>query len=109
NGIGGSGAFARNGFLSVFMTPSTAKGGSICTIVPMVSHVDHTEHDVQIVATEQGLADLRGLPPRQPALHLTGKCGQPAFGPRLPRVVLCPRACRWCPTWTRPNTMCRLS
>lgn len=83
NGIGGSGDFARNGFLSVFMTPSTAKGGAISTIVPMVSHVDHTEHDVQIVVTEQGLADLRGLPPRQRALNIIEKCAHPDFRPRL--------------------------
>src|ERR1039457_4723203 len=65
NGIGGSGDFARNGFMSIFMAPSTAQKGTISTIVPMVSHVDHTEHDVSVVVTEQGLADLRGLsPPR---------------------------------------------
>ncbi len=55
NGIGGSGDFARNAYLSIFMTPSTAKQGSISSIVPMVTHVDHTEHDVQIVVTEHGL------------------------------------------------------
>jgi succinyl-CoA:acetate CoA-transferase len=65
NGIGGSGDFARNGYLSIFMAPSSAKKGTISTIVPMVSHVDHTEHDVQVLVTEQGLADLRGLSPRQ--------------------------------------------
>ena len=27
----------------------------------MASHVDHTEHDVSVIVTEQGLADLRGL------------------------------------------------
>ena len=63
NGIGGSGDFARNGYLSIFMAPSTAQKGTISTIVPMASHVDHTEHDVQVVVTEQGLADLRGLSP----------------------------------------------
>ncbi|WP_372966652.1 acetyl-CoA hydrolase/transferase family protein [Marinobacter sp.] len=83
NGIGGSGDFARNGYLSVFMTPSTAKDGSISTIVPMVSHVDHTEHDVQIVVTEQGLADLRGLSPRQRALNIIENCAHPDFRPRL--------------------------
>jgi succinyl-CoA:acetate CoA-transferase len=67
NGIGGSGDFARNGYLSIFMAPSTAQHGMISTIVPMVSHVDHTEHDVQVIVTEQGLADLRGLSPRQRA------------------------------------------
>ena len=63
NGIGGSGDFARNAFLNFFVSPSTAKGGRISSIVPMVSHVDHTEHDVQVLITEQGLADLRGLSP----------------------------------------------
>lgn len=83
NGIGGSGDFARNGYISVFMTPSTAKGGAISTIVPMVSHVDHTEHDVQIVVTEQGLADLRGLAPRQRALKIIENCAHPDFKPKL--------------------------
>src|SRR5271157_5556780 len=67
NGIGGSGDFARNGYLSIFMAPSTAQRGTISTIVPMASHVDHTEHDDSVVVTEQGLADLRGLSPRQRA------------------------------------------
>ncbi|NTV09713.1 MAG: acetyl-CoA hydrolase/transferase family protein, partial [Zoogloea sp.] len=67
NGIGGSGDFARNAFVSIFMTPSSAKGGAISCIVPMVSHVDHTEHDVQVIVNEQGLADLRGLSPKQRA------------------------------------------
>jgi Acetyl-CoA hydrolase/transferase C-terminal domain len=63
NGFGGSGDFARNAYLSIFIVPSTAKGGSISTIVPMVTHVDHIEHDVQIIVTEHGLADLRGSSP----------------------------------------------
>jgi succinyl-CoA:acetate CoA-transferase len=63
NGIGGSGDFARNSFCSFFLSPSTAKRGAISAIVPMVSHVDHTEHDVDVVVTERGLADLRGLAP----------------------------------------------
>ena len=67
NGIGGSGDFARNAFCNFFLSPSTAKGGAISAIVPMVSHVDHTEHDVQVIVTEQGLADLRGLAPRDRA------------------------------------------
>ena len=83
NGIGGSGDFARNAYLSIFMTPSTAKGGSISCIVPMVSHVDHTEHDVQILVTEQGLADLRGLAPRQRAQVVIERCAHPDFRPAL--------------------------
>ncbi|MEG1030138.1 MAG: acetyl-CoA hydrolase/transferase C-terminal domain-containing protein, partial [Brevundimonas sp.] len=61
NGIGGSGDFARNAYISCFVTPSTAKGGKISAIVPMASHVDHITQDVQVIVTEQGLADLRGL------------------------------------------------
>ncbi len=83
NGIGGSGDFARNAYLSIFMTPSTAKEGAISCIVPMVSHVDHTEHDVQILVTEQGLADLRGLAPRQRAQVVIEHCAHPDFRPAL--------------------------
>ncbi|MDU7503640.1 MAG: succinate CoA transferase, partial [Corynebacterium kroppenstedtii] len=57
NGIGGSGDFTRNAFVSCFVSPSRAKGGDISAIVPMVSHVDHNEHDVDVIITEQGLAD----------------------------------------------------
>lgn len=83
NGIGGSGDFARNGYLSIFMSPSTAKDGKISTIVPMVSHVDHTEHDVKVIVTEQGLADLRGLSPRQRAKAIIENCAHPDFKPML--------------------------
>ena len=83
NGIGGSGDFARNGYLSIFMAPSTAQQGTISTVVPMVSHVDHTEHDVQVVVTEQGLADLRGLSPRQRAHLIIEKCAGPEYKPLL--------------------------
>lgn len=79
NGIGGSGDFVRNGFLSFFMCPSFAKGGKISTIVPMCTHVDHNEHSVQIVVTEQGLADLRGLSPIKRAKKIIEKCAHPAF------------------------------
>jgi len=83
NGIGGSGDFARNAYLSIFMAGSTAKGGKISTIVPMASHVDHTEHDVQVLVTERGLADLRGLAPRQRARTVIGKCAHPDYAPLL--------------------------
>ncbi|MBT0570992.1 acetyl-CoA hydrolase/transferase family protein [Curvibacter sp. CHRR-16] len=79
NGIGGSGDFARNAYLSFFMTPSTAKNGSISCIVPMVSHTDHTEHDVEIIVTEQGLADLRGLSPKQRARRIIDRCAHPDY------------------------------
>lgn len=87
NGIGGSGDFARNGYLSIFMSPSTAGHGNISTIVPMVSHVDHTEHDVQVIVTEQGLADLRGLSPRQRAQLIIENCSNPEFRPLLREYV----------------------
>ncbi|MQY50632.1 acetyl-CoA hydrolase/transferase family protein [Rhodocyclus tenuis] len=83
NGIGGSGDFARNAYLSIFLTPSQAKNGSISCIVPMVSHTDHTEHDVQVLVTEQGLADLRGLSPKQRAKVVIDKCAHPDFRPAL--------------------------
>jgi succinyl-CoA:acetate CoA-transferase len=74
NGIGGSGDFARNAYLAVFATKSVAKGGKISSIVPMVSHVDHNEHDVDIIVTEIGLADLRGLAPRERAQRIIDNC-----------------------------------
>ncbi|GAA4849164.1 acetyl-CoA hydrolase/transferase family protein [Saccharopolyspora rosea] len=83
NGIGGSGDFARNAHISIFVTPSVAKDGAISTIVPMVSHVDHTEHDVDVIVTEQGLADLRGLSPRRRAERIIERCAHPDFRPAL--------------------------
>ena len=83
NGIGGSGDFTRNGSLSIFVTPSLAKNGDISAIVPMVSHVDHTEHDVKVIVTEQGLADLRGLSPRQRALAIIENCAHPDYREQL--------------------------
>ncbi|MDR1661142.1 MAG: succinate CoA transferase, partial [Azoarcus sp.] len=83
NGIGGSGDFARNAYLSIFMTPSLAKNGALSCIVPMVSHVDHTEHDVQVLVTEHGLADLRGLAPRRRAKLIIENCADPKFRPAL--------------------------
>ncbi len=83
NGIGGSGDFARNAYVSFFMTPSTAKKGAVSCIVPMVTHVDHTEHDVHVIVTEQGLADLRGLSPKQRAERVIETCAHPDFRPAL--------------------------
>lgn len=83
NGIGGSGDFTRNAFLSIFLTPSTAKGGKISAIVPMAAHVDHIGQDVQVIVTEQGLADLRGLAPRKRAIEIIKHCAHPAYRPML--------------------------
>ncbi|MDE7437996.1 MAG: succinate CoA transferase [Muribaculaceae bacterium] len=79
NGIGGSGDFCRNSFISIFSCPSIQKGGKISTIVPMVSHVDHSEHSVKIIATEQGVADLRGKDPRQRAETIIENCVHPMY------------------------------
>ncbi|MGW0019104.1 acetyl-CoA hydrolase/transferase family protein [Rhodococcus sp. NPDC003382] len=87
NGIGGSGDFARNGYLSMFLSPSTAKGGSISAIVPMVPHVDHTEHDTQVIVTEQGLADLRGLSPRRRSRVVIDNCAHPDYRDALHEYV----------------------
>lgn len=79
NGIGGSADFTRNAYISAFVTPSVAKAGAISAIVPMVSHHDHTEHDVQVLITEQGLADLRGLAPRRRARLIIDNCAHPDY------------------------------
>jgi succinate CoA transferase len=79
NGIGGSGDFTRNAYLSVFTCPSSAKGGKISTIVPLVTHVDHSEHSVQIIATEYGVADLRGKSPFERANEIIDKCAHPDY------------------------------
>ena len=83
NGIGGSGDFTRNGYVSMFLSPSTAKGGTVSSIVPMVPHVDHTEHDVQVIVTEHGLADLRKTSPRKRSRLVVESCADPAFRPLL--------------------------
>ena len=83
NGIGGSGDFSRNAYLSIFTTPSTAKNGAISSIVPMVSHVDHTEHEVMVLVTEQGYADLRGLSPKERAETIIENCAHPDYRPML--------------------------
>jgi succinyl-CoA:acetate CoA-transferase len=83
NGIGGSGDFARNGELAIFVSKSAAKDGAISSVVPMVAHVDHTEHDVDVLVTEWGLADLRGLAPRERAPLIIERCTHPDFRPAL--------------------------
>ena len=79
NGIGGSGDFARNAYLSIFVTQAASKNNTISHVLPMVSHVDHTEHDVDILVTDIGLADLRGLAPRERAQKIIDNCVHPDF------------------------------
>jgi succinyl-CoA:acetate CoA-transferase len=84
NGIGGSGDFARNAYLSIFVTQSSSKEfNSISHVLPMVSHVDHTEHDVDVLITEQGIADLRGLAPRERAKVIIANCSHPDYKEEL--------------------------
>ena len=83
NGIGGAGDFARNAYLTCFFSTSTAKGGAISAIVPMVSHHDHTEHDTDIFVTEMGVADVRGLSPKERARVIIENCAHPDYKPML--------------------------
>lgn len=83
NGLGGSNDFARNAKLTIFTTPSTAKHNAISRIMPMVSHVDSTEHDVDIIVTEQGFADLRGLSPKERAAVIIENCAHPDYRKQL--------------------------
>nr|WP_026680450.1 acetyl-CoA hydrolase/transferase family protein [Priestia megaterium] len=83
NGIGGSGDFARNARVAIFVTKSIAKNGTISSVVPFASHIDHTEHDVDILVTEQGYADLRGLAPRERAPLIIENCAHPMYRKQL--------------------------
>jgi len=83
NGIGGSGDFARNSRLAIFITKSIAKNGDISSIVPFASHIDHTEHDVDVIVTEQGYADLRGLAPRERVPLIIENCAHPMYRDQL--------------------------
>lgn len=83
NGIGGSGDFERNAYISIFTCPSTAKGGLISSVVPFVSHQDSSEHDVNVIVTEQGVADLRGKCPEERAHLIIENCAHPDYRPLL--------------------------
>lgn len=79
NGIGGSGDFTRNAYISIFTTPSVAKNGAISAFVPMVSHIDHNEHSVKVLISEYGVADLRGKSPVQRAACIIENCVHPEY------------------------------
>lgn len=87
NGIGGSADFSRNAYLSIFATPSSAKGGKISAIVPLCSHIDHIEHDVDIIVTEHGLADLRGKDPSERAELIISNCAHPRYRDLLLKTI----------------------
>ena len=86
NALGGSGDFTRNAYISSFISPATAKDGAISSIVPMVSHVDHTEHDAMVFITEFGVADLRGLAPRDRVAKMIA-IAHPDYRPLLEEYV----------------------
>jgi succinate CoA transferase len=83
NGIGGSGDFTRNAYTSIFLCPSIKKDDCISTIVPMVTHVDHTVHSVDIIITDQGIADLRFKDPMQCAEEIIEHAANPVYRPLL--------------------------
>ena len=83
NGIGGSGDFSRSAYLTIFFTNSVAKGGAISSVVPMCSHIDHTEHDVDVYISERGVADVRGLSPKQRAQVIIDNIAHPDYQPLL--------------------------
>ncbi len=87
NGLGGSGDFLRNAYLSIMHTPSTRPSKTdpigITCVVPKAPHIDHTEHDLDVLVTEQGLADLRGLAPKDRAREIIKKCAHPEYKPIL--------------------------
>lgn len=87
NGIGGSCDFTRNAYISIFTTPSTAKDGKISSIVPMVSHLDQSEHSVKVLITEYGVADLRGKSPIQRAHCIIDNCVHPDYRDMLRRYL----------------------
>jgi acetyl-CoA hydrolase len=92
NGIGGSGDFTRNAYVSIFSCPATQKGGKISTVVPVVSHMDHTEHSVDVLVTEHGVADLRGKDPRERARIIIANCAAPEYRDQLTAYVALTRS-----------------
>jgi len=87
NGLGGSADFLRNAKYSIMHTPSTRPSKTdpdgVSCIVPMCTHVDQTEHDLDIIVTENGLADVRGLSPRERARVIIDKCAHEKYKPIL--------------------------
>lgn len=87
NGLGGSGDFFRSAYLSVVHTPSVRRlkdGRTVSCVMPYVRHIDHTEHDIKCVVTDQGFAlntDIRSAKRR--AVDIIDKCAHPYFRPLL--------------------------
>ncbi len=87
NGLGGSGDFFRNAYVSIVHTPSVrhlADGRTVSCVLPYVRHIDHTEHDIKCVVTEQGYAlntEIRSGSAR--ARDIIERCAHPHFRPLL--------------------------
>ncbi len=87
NGLGGSGDFFRNAYLSIVHTPSVRRlkdGRTVSCVMPYVRHIDHTEHDIKCLVTEQGFAlntSIRSAVRR--AEDIIDKCAHPHFRPLL--------------------------
>jgi acyl-CoA hydrolase len=87
NGLGGSGDFFRHAYLSIVHTPSVRRlkdGRTVSCVMPYVRHIDHTEHDINCVVTEQGFAlntEIRSA--RRRAEDIISKCAHPHFRPVL--------------------------
>lgn len=87
HGLGGSGDFLRNAKLSIMHTPAARASKTdptgISCIVPFASHIDHTEHDLDIIVTDHGLADLRGLSPKERSRVIIKNCAHPDYVDQL--------------------------
>jgi acyl-CoA hydrolase len=87
NGLGGSGDFFRHAYLSIVHTPSIRRlrdGRTVSCVMPYVRHIDHTEHDIHCVVTEQGYAlntEIRSA--RRRAEDIISRCAHPHFRPVL--------------------------
>lgn len=103
NGIGGSGDFARNGYLSIFFAESERKGGKISSVVPFCSHIDNCEHDVDVIVSERGVADLRGLSPKERAPIIIDQIASPRYQPILKDYF--ERACVACHNSQTPHIL----
>jgi acyl-CoA hydrolase len=119
NGLGGSGDFFRNAYLSVVHTPSVRRlrdGRTVSCVLPFVSHVDHTEHDIKCIVTEHGYATQLGVrSPRARATEIIERCAHPHFRPLLreslafaegdePRMARLDRVEGW---WRAYDAACR--
>jgi len=79
NGVGGSPDFTRAARLVVVAMPSTAAGDRYSRIVPLLASADIPRQDVDVLVTEQGIADLRVLSPRERAEAIIDRCSHPRF------------------------------